>query len=163
MSAAQTVDEFMPEGRHTHAVIASPAVRHVAEALDAFCGEERLPQDVAWRLRVALDEIVANIVAYGAQTAAGGTIDVWFRRCGDFVEVTVADDGPAFDPLSRAVPDVTLPLEARQPGGLGIALVRSLMDDVRYDRTTRNVLRIRKHIDDTPTVGGAGTDADRSQ
>ena len=159
MGAALTVDHLMPGGRHTHVVIGSPALRQIAEALDTFCVEEGLPQEVAWRLRVALDEIVANIVGHGDR-GGGGTLDVWFRRDGDAAEVTIADDGPPFDPLSRPAPDVTLPLEARQPGGLGIALVKSLMDDVRYVRTTRNVLIIRKHIDGIPNVGAARTDAD---
>jgi serine/threonine-protein kinase RsbW len=147
----------MPAGRHTHVSPAAPAVGQVAGALDAFCAAERLPEHLAWRLRVVLDEIVANIVAYGARGAAPG-LDVWFRREGDLVEVTVADDGPAFDPLARPDPDVTLPLEARQPGGLGIALVKSLMDEVCYERTTRNVLTIRKRIDAGPAGGGAGAD-----
>lgn len=139
----------MSAGRHTHAMIGSTAVEQVAGSLDAFCIEERLPHEVAWRLRVAVDEIVANIVAYGP---AGGpaALDVWFRRIGDTVEITVEDDGPPFDPLARPAPDIRLPLEARSPGGLGIALVRALMDDVRYARTDRNVLTIRKQIDADP-------------
>jgi anti-sigma regulatory factor (Ser/Thr protein kinase) len=72
---------------------------------------------------------------------------VWFHREGPLVEVTVADDGPAFDPLARPDPVVTEPLERRQPGGLGIALVKALMDEVRYERTTRNVLTMRKRIE----------------
>jgi serine/threonine-protein kinase RsbW len=151
----------MADGRHTHAIIGTPAVRRVAEALDAFCADEQLPQEVAWRLRVALDEVVANVVAYGRPpTSDAGTLDVWFRRDGPVVEITVADDGPPFDPLERPAPDVTLPLEARQPGGLGIALVKSLMDDVSYRRTTRNVLTIRKNIGTAPRGGGVDTDAD---
>jgi anti-sigma regulatory factor (Ser/Thr protein kinase) len=56
--------------------------------------------------------------------------------------------------------DAVRRIEARQPGGLGIALVKSLMDHVCYTRTTRNVLTIRKHIDGSPNPGGARTDAD---
>jgi len=153
----------MPAGRHAHIAIGGPAVGEIAGALDDFCGAEQLPEDTAWRLRVALDEIIANIVAHGASGAPGGVgqpavLDVWFSRRGDIVEVTIADDGPAFDPLAKPPPDVTLPLEARQPGGLGIALVRALMDDVQYQRTTRNVLTIRKHIDADGPAGGAGSD-----
>ena len=159
----QTVDQPIPAGRHTHAVIGSPAVRRVARALDAFCLEERIPQEIAWRLRVALDEIVTNIVSHGSRGNGNGALDVWFRRDGDLVEITIADDGPPFDPLSRAAPDVTLPLEARQPGGLGIALVKSLMDDVRYARTTRNVLTIRKRTDSSPPDGGALRNEDSTQ
>jgi anti-sigma regulatory factor (Ser/Thr protein kinase) len=147
----------MPAGKHTHIAIGSPVVGQVADALDAFCAAERVPDDVGWRLRVALDEIVANIVAHGAGALQAG-LDVWFDRQGPIVEITVADDGPAFDPLSRPEPDLSLPLESRQPGGLGIALVKALMDEVRYERTTRNVLTLRKRIPAPPPGGAAETD-----
>src|SRR5262245_3081288 len=130
----------MPSGRHEQFVAAPPAPRQVAEALDAFCAVERVPGDIAWRLQVCLDEIVANLVSHAAAGVQQPVFDVWFGRTGDVVEIIVADDGPPFDPLARADPDTSLPLDARQPGGLGIMLVKSLMDDVRYERTTRNIL-----------------------
>ena len=136
----------MPAGRHAHFAAAAASVRQVADALDTFCAGERLPREASWQLQVALDEIVANLVNHAAGGGRTPGFDVWFRRDGDAVEITVADDGPAFDPLARPDPDVTAPLEARQPGGLGIMLVKSLMDDVRYERTTRNLLTIRKRI-----------------
>jgi anti-sigma regulatory factor (Ser/Thr protein kinase) len=136
----------MPARRHAHFDVPGTAVSQVAGALDAFCAAEQLPDEVAWRLRVALDEIVANVVAYAQSGLEPFVIDVWFDRLADAVEISVADDGPAFDPLARPLPDVSLPLEQRQVGGLGIALVRSLMDNVRYQRTTRNILTIRKRI-----------------
>jgi serine/threonine-protein kinase RsbW len=153
----------MPAGRHAHIPIGGPAVGQAAAALDAFCAAERLPEEMAWRLRVALDEIIANVVAYGtleprpAELADGGrseppAVDVWFHRDGLLVEVTIEDDGPPFDPLARPDPVVALPLENRQPGGLGIALVKALMDDVRYERTTRNVLIIRKRMEAGPAA-----------
>ena len=144
-------------GHHAHLPVSAAAVGQAAGALDAFCAAERLPDEIAWRLRVALDEIVANVIAHGAAELASG-LDIWFSRDGPFVEVTVADDGPPFDPLKRAAPDITSPLETRQPGGLGIALVKGLMDEVRYQRTTRNIVTIRKRIDPAPSGGGAGTD-----
>ena len=143
-----------PPGRHTHAALAPGAVVQVAAALDAFCQAEQLPQDTAWRLRVTLDEIVANIVSHGA-TGAAGAIDVWFQRDGDMVEVRVADDGVPFDPLRQPGAAVTAPLEELRPGGLGIVLVKGLMDEVRYERTTRNILILRKRLD-------AGTDPGRT-
>ena len=152
-------DPRIPPGRHAHFIAAAPAVRQVADALDAFCAAERLPQQAAWQLQVALDEIVANLVSHATPAGTRPGFDVWFRRDGDSVEITVADEGTAFDPLARADPDVTLSLEARQPGGLGIMLVKSLMDDVRYERTpTRNMLTIRKRITAGDAPGGAGPD-----
>lgn len=135
-------------GRHAQIEQHRPAAAQVVEALDAFCAAEQVPDEVSWRLRVVLDEIVANIVTHTPRSAAGPgpAVDVWFRSEPGAVEVTVADDGPAFNPLLQPEPDLTLPLQARQPGGLGITLVKSLMDDVRYERTDRNVLTIRKHF-----------------
>lgn len=129
-----------------HVVAAPDAARRLAEALDAFCAREAVPEPDAWKLRVALDEIVANIIGYGTTPDGAPEIDVWFSRKAGVVEVVVADSGPPFDPLSRPPPDLTLPLEARTPGGVGITLVKSLMDDVRYERTTGNVLTLRKTI-----------------
>lgn len=147
----------MPAGQHAHFPAAPASVRQVADALDGFCAGERLPREDSWPLQVALDEIVANLVSHAGDGRMSG-FDVWFRRDGDAVEITVADDGPPFDPLSRAEPDVTSPLETRQPGGLGIMLVKSLMDDVCYRRTTRNVLTIRKRIINAGyRPGGAGS------
>ncbi len=125
----------MPDPRHAHVAAASAASR-VAVELDAFCASQGLPTETTWPLRVALDEVIANIVTHGGP---GRTIDVSFRRRAGGVEVVVIDDGPPFDPLGEPRPDVTLPLEARQPGGLGIVFVRSLMDEVRYERTAGNV------------------------
>lgn len=132
--------------RRAHLTADTTAVSQAAAALDAFSTAERLPAEIVWRLRVALDEILANIVTHGSVDGRIPAIEVLFRRAGEGVEVIVADDGPGFDPLAQPDPDVTLPLEARQPGGLGIALVKSLMDRVHYDRGTRNVLTIWKRI-----------------
>ncbi|MEO5897162.1 MAG: ATP-binding protein [Vicinamibacterales bacterium] len=153
----------MPFGRHAHIPIAGTAVKQVAGALDAFCAAEALPYEVAWRLRVVLDEIVANVVTYASRGPGPAAMDVWFSRQDNLVEISVADDGPAFDPLARPLPDVTLPLEQRPVGGLGIALIRSLMDDVKYERTTRNILTIRKRIEPAGRDGEAGGHADPAQ
>ena len=149
-------DAKVPPGRHARFRAEATAVHEAADALEAFCTAEHLPSEAVWPLQVALDEIVANIVHHGPGDAESAGFDVWFSRTGDLVEIVVADDGPAFDPLARADPDVGLPLDARQPGGLGIMLVKSLMDDVRYERRDRNILTLRKRV----RRGGADSDED---
>lgn len=144
----------MPHSRR--APPSTAALARVAGALDAFCAAEHLPAGVAWRLRVAVDEVVANILSHGGSLAGPPEIEVALHRHGTDVQVIVSDDGPAFDPLARPDPDVTLPLDARQPGGLGIALVKSLMDEVTYERTARNVLTLRKRIDGGADPGDRG-------
>jgi anti-sigma regulatory factor (Ser/Thr protein kinase) len=149
-------DPGPPQGHHAHFQAEAAAVGQTADALDAFCAGECLPREAIWPLHVALDELVANIVTHASAANPDASFDVWFRREGESVEIVVADDGPEFNPFTRANPDVTLPLDGRQPGGLGIMLVKSLMDDVRYERTTRNVVTIRKRINAGGTPAGAG-------
>ena len=132
---------------HAHVALGAIAPATVARALDAFCVAERVPQEVAWRLQVALDEVVANLVSHGTPASGQGAVDVWFRRDGPFVEITIADDGPPFNPLERPAPDLGRALDAREAGGLVIFLVRALMDEVRYGRDDRNRLTLRKRID----------------
>ncbi len=61
--------------------------------------------------------------------------------------MTIEDDGPRFDPLSLPPPDVTASLDERPIGGLGLFLVRQLMDAVSYDRVgARNRLRMTKRV-----------------
>jgi serine/threonine-protein kinase RsbW len=63
------------------------------------------------------------------------------------LELGVSDDGPAFDPLAMATPDIDAPLEERPIGGLGIYLVREMMAGVSYERRDgRNVLRMWKPL-----------------
>lgn len=136
----------MSSGHHAHVSANAHGVRQVADVLDAFFSAEKVPEDVAWRLRVAVDEVVSNVVAHGT---AGGTvpeIEVGLRRDGDLVEITISDQGGAFNPLLWPAPDTTTPLDQRQPGGLGILLAKRLVDDVRYSRTTHNVITLRKRI-----------------
>ncbi|MCP4452100.1 MAG: ATP-binding protein, partial [Planctomycetes bacterium] len=62
---------------------------------------------------------------------------------------TVADQGPAFDPLDRPDPDTTLSVDDRAIGGLGIFLTKQMMDDVSYERRQgKNVLTLVKHCTD---------------
>ena len=76
---------------------------------------------------------MSNVVRHGDGDRPA-TIDVAFGGDGAIVLVSVADSGPPFDPLSLPPPDTSAPLDARKAGGLGIALVRALADEVRYER-----------------------------
>jgi anti-sigma regulatory factor (Ser/Thr protein kinase) len=120
----------------------SDGLREAVLALERFCSAEALPPEVAWRLRVALDEVLSNIVRHGN----GARVEVSFHREADLVEIVVADDGAPFDPLAWPAPDVRASLEVRQPGGLGIALLKGLIEDIHYERLDRNVLTMRTKV-----------------
>jgi serine/threonine-protein kinase RsbW len=107
-----------------------------------------LPEDAAFPFDLALDEVFMNVVRYASGpdgTPSGVTITL--RQEEAIVTLVIEDDGPAFDPLSVPEPDVTASVEERPIGGLGVFLVRQLMDDVTYARVhDRNRLTMRKAI-----------------
>jgi serine/threonine-protein kinase RsbW len=93
-------------------------------------------------LELALEESLVNICNY-AYPGREGTVRISWRTEGDCFVVSIEDEGMAFSLVDAAVPDTTAELSARKIGGLGVHLVRSLMDDVRYCRDAdRNLLEL---------------------
>ena len=139
----------MADAHRTLLVVGSPdGVRQAVVEFDAFVATNRLSADAAWPLHLALDEILSNIVrhTYGGGDQ-GREIEVGFRLKDGVLELTFLDDGLAFDPLTAPEPDTTGPAEDRPLGGLGIFLVRKLMDHVDYERQAgRNRLVCRKKV-----------------
>lgn len=126
------------------------ALADLADRVERFGAEQRLPASVVNALNVALDEAVSNAINHGYDAGVGGEIAVRMRRRPDSVLVEVEDDGRPFDPLQAPPPDLTLPLEQRPVGGLGIHLIRNLMDELSYARVGgRNVLKMAKHLAST--------------
>lgn len=108
-------------------------IREAVDAVDRWCEAAGIPASHRRRMLTAVDEVLSNVVRHGYQDQSG-TIDVALAGEPGIVLVDVADDGPAFDPLAAPAPDTSAPLDERRVGGLGIALVRALADDVRYER-----------------------------
>ena len=102
----------------------------------------------------ALDEVLANIVNHGLKDVAG-TIELTMGRDEQQVVAQVADTAGPFDPLLVPPPDTTLPMDKRKVGGLGIALVRALTDEVAYDRRDgRNHLTLTWRLGAAPSKDG---------
>jgi serine/threonine-protein kinase RsbW len=110
--------------------------------------EAALPMAMAFPFEVALEEVCMNVIMHG--TRASGSppeLSVSLSLEGNAVTMVIEDDGVAFDPLVVAAPDIDTPLEEREIGGLGVFLVRELMDDVSYAHTgTHNRLTMRKAV-----------------
>ena len=106
-----------------------------------------IPSRALYAVNLALDEVVTNVVRYGFEISAGQEVAVRVETTGDDLHSEVVDAGREFNPLDAPLPDLTAALEERALGGLGIHLVRSLMDRVEYRReNAKNVLTMRKRI-----------------
>ena len=102
--------------------------------LEQFWEHHGLPEDKVGDVTLALEEVFLNVVRYGFTDTAEHTIVVRLAIRDRDVALTVEDDGIPFNPLNAPVPDIESPLEDRRIGGLGIHLVRQVMDGVSYAR-----------------------------
>ena len=98
-------------------------------------------------LLMATNEAAANIMVHGYQ-GSSGVIDVEVAQNGDYLEVCLRDQAPPFDPTTVPAPDITLPLEQRPYGGMGIHLVRELTDKMiyRFSPQAENELVLAKRL-----------------
>ena len=120
-----------------------PVLEFVDRAGDAY----RLPSAVLTDLRIALDEIVTNIASYAYPDRVGDEFSIRFELRNGRLHTVVEDAGVEFDPLRAPVPDVSLGLEDRPIGGLGVHFVKKLMSAVRYERVAgRNRLTLEQDL-----------------
>ncbi len=96
-------------------------------------------------LNLALEEAVTNVIDYAYPEGTVGNVDIDTAVTDTALTFTITDSGKPFDPTARAEVDIQADIEDRPVGGLGIHLVRKIMDEVRYERRGgRNVLILTK-------------------
>ncbi|MDE2963568.1 MAG: ATP-binding protein [Acidobacteriota bacterium] len=118
-------------------------IGHITAEIETLAEREGWTPDLTFRVNLALEELVINIMDYGFD---GGDheIDITLVSEDHRLTIEIADSGKAFDPLTDApVPDVDAPMDERPVGGLGVYLVRNMMDDMQYRRENdRNFLTL---------------------
>ena len=120
--------------------------------LKEFWSAAGLPPAESAKFELALEEVFMNVVMHGSP-APGTQVEVSVILRDGGLTLMVENDGPAFDPLLLPAPDVAASLEERKVGGLGVYLVRQMMDAVCYQRVAaRNQLRMTKRL---PTGGAS--------
>ena len=118
------------------------------DEVEAHCVARAVPEEITRNLTIALDELITNTVTYGYPDDRDRDIELNLEITDSRLLAEVIDDGTPFNPLEHPVPDTSLPAEDRPIGGLGIHLVRNLMDEVAYERRDdRNHVRLIKHVD----------------
>lgn len=110
----------------------------------AFEREAQLSAPVCYALDLALEELLTNCIKYGYDDDDAHEIRVRLRYADAELTVQIEDDGHPFDPTAAREPDLDLPLEQRQIGGLGLAMVRRNFPVFAYQRTeNRNRITLK--------------------
>jgi serine/threonine-protein kinase RsbW len=96
----------------------------------------------AFAMRLAVEEAFLNIVTHGYPADGCGPVDLAVSVAPERLMVTISDRATPFPPDSAPSPDLSADWENRRPGGVGWHLVRSMMDEIRYESTPGNVNRL---------------------
>ena len=143
----------MPDRRCLDTVLASKRseIPRLAEIVRQFGRDHHLSADDVMRIRLVLDEVVVNIVAHGYEEAGDATDHAIEVHLGlddrDVLTIRVKDDAREYDPRTAPLPRFDLPVEERRKGGLGVHIVKAIMDTIDYQRVDgKNVLTLTKKL-----------------
>ena len=106
--------------------------------VEAVVGDAGLDPSLCDSLNLALEEAVTNVIMYAYPEGTKGTVALDASIRGKSLTFILTDGGKPFDPTAKAEVDINAPVEERPIGGLGIHLVRQIMDEVRYERADNN-------------------------
>jgi len=120
----------------------------LCQRLESIGDELGLSRKCIFEVNLALDELFTNIISYGFKDQAEHIIRVCISADRDTLTVRVEDDGVAFNPVERDSPDMACTLDECRIGGLGIHLMKNLIDDISYCRCGNlNVLTMTKELE----------------
>ena len=109
---------------------------HSLEQIRSFvtraCKALGLNSDDVWAVQLATDEACSNVLVH-AYAGQPGALEVHVEGEPQGIRVTIRDWGDSFDPDAVPEPDLTVPLEERKVGGLGVYMMHKLMDEISYD------------------------------
>ena len=111
------------------------ALRRAQDEIEAFCNAQKWPPDVVFQIGLVVEELGINVVKYAYEDGGGHEFSISVRSADRSLTLEIVDGGRAFDPLEDAPPpDLEASLEDRPIGGLGVYLVRTIMDELSYRR-----------------------------
>jgi serine/threonine-protein kinase RsbW len=120
-------------------------IEKLAEKIEAFGNSRGIPAVLIHNINLSLDELITNTINYGYRDELEHQIKIDLQLDEMEIVVELRDDGLPFNPLERPDPDINKELDDREIGGLGIYLVRQLMDQVEYWRIgDDNVIVMKK-------------------
>ena len=117
------------------------------EKIHGFSGQLGLTEKSNCKINLVLEELFTNIVSYGFSDQSEHQIQFTITHDNGRLTIQIEDDGIPFNPMDVSDPDLECTIEEREIGGLGIHLIKNLMDDVLYQRCEeKNILILKKDI-----------------
>ena len=124
-------------------------VPQLNDFIEAVAERLGIEPSTALQLQLAVEEAVVNVMDYAYPPDTVGMVTVATTTDGQSLEIVISDSGTPFDPTKQEKADISLSVEERQIGGLGILLVNEIMDTVSYERKDgKNVLTLTKQLND---------------
>lgn len=115
--------------------------------VEEVCELAGMDASTTMQMNLAMEEAVVNVINYAYPAGERGEIDIEALINNEWLKFVISDQGTPFDPTAKEEADTTLSAEERPIGGLGIFLVRQLMDEVSYTRKEgKNVLTLGKKV-----------------
>jgi len=113
--------------------------------IDALAERQRWPEDLLFKIKLVIEEVGLNIIDYGYERDDSKEIEIRFHCGEDALTIDIIDEARAYDPLTEPPePDTSAGIEERAVGGLGLHLVKEMMDEVCYAREgNRNRLTLK--------------------
>ena len=134
---------------HPHHLTLHNDIEQIAslpEFVEAVAGEAQLDHEAIFNLNLALEEAVSNVIMYAYPEGMDGEVDIEGKVDGKLVSFVITDSGKPFDPTAKEDVNINATMDERPIGGLGIHLVRTIMDTIRYERKgEKNILTITKN------------------
>lgn len=149
MLAIKYMNAALPEWTERHLILHNDIqqIPQLADFIEQIADETRIEQSLAMALNLALEEAVTNVIMYAYPEGSDGLVDIEAILRRNSIEFIITDSGVPFDPTVAPLADVSLPAEQRPIGGLGIYLVRTIMDTLSYERADgKNILSMSKKI-----------------
>ena len=123
----------------------------ITSFVEAFLDDYACPMKIAMKILLCVEELYANVVNYAYGSRGGNcTIELEGKAYETENEVCICmrDQGVPFDPFAKEDPDITLSAEERKLGGLGIYMVKKMMDEFRYEyKDGKNIVTVCKVIE----------------
>ncbi len=149
MLSIHYLNDKVPEGLERHLTLHNDIqqIPRLSAFIDSIAEKAGLDSSLSMSLNLAMEEAVTNVMLYAYPKGTEGDIDVEAYISPDMLEFTISDSGMEFDPTAAPEADTSLGVEDRKIGGLGIHLVRKIMDSVTYNRENgKNHLSMTKKI-----------------